>query len=53
MKNYIYDVPNKEPVEGQELYLSIGSGPWRGRLLEHVADVPRSPDNILVVERVD
>jgi CheY-like chemotaxis protein len=27
MKNYEYGVPDKEPVEGQELYLSNGSGP--------------------------
>ena len=53
MKNYIYDVPDKEPVEGQELYLSNGSGPWRVRLLEGVPEVPRSPYNILVLERVD
>ncbi|HET7296367.1 MAG TPA: hypothetical protein VFI66_04450 [Gemmatimonadales bacterium] len=52
LKNYIYDVPDKEPVEGQELYLSDGSGPWRVRLLEAVPEVPRSPYNILVVERV-
>jgi len=53
MKNYIYDVPDKEPVEGQELYLSNGSGPWRVRLLENVPGVPRSPHNILVVEQVE
>jgi hypothetical protein len=53
MKNYEYGVPDKEPVEGQELYLSNGSGPWRVRLLEHVPGVPRSPYNILVVERAD
>jgi hypothetical protein len=52
LKNYIYDVPDKEPVEGQELYLSDGSGPWRVRLLEQVPEVPRSPYNMLVVERV-
>jgi hypothetical protein len=53
MKNYVYGVPDKEPVEGQELYLSNGSGPWRVRLLEPVPGVPRSPYNILVVERVE
>jgi hypothetical protein len=53
MKNYVYDVPEKEPVEGQELYLSNGSGPWRVTLREHVQNVPRSPYNILVVVRVD
>jgi hypothetical protein len=53
MKNYVYDVPEKEPVEGQELYLSNGSGPWRVTLREHVPNVPRSPYNILVVVRVD
>jgi hypothetical protein len=53
MKNYEYGVPDKEPVEGQELYLSNGSGPWRVRLLEPVPGVPRSPYNILVVERAD
>jgi hypothetical protein len=52
MKEYVYDVPNKEPVEGQELYLSNGSGPWPVSLLEKVPEVPRSPYNILVVERV-
>ena len=53
MKNYVYDVPEKEPVEGQELYLSNGSGPWRVTLREHVPNGPRSPYNILVVVRVD
>jgi hypothetical protein len=53
MKNYVYDVPDKEPVEGQELYLSNGSGPWRVLFLESVPDVPRSPYNMLVVERVE
>ena len=52
LKDYVYDVPDKEPVEGQELYLSNGSGPWRVTLLERVPEVPRSPYNILVVERV-
>jgi hypothetical protein len=53
MRDYVYDVPDKEPVEGQELYLSNGSGPWRVLFLEYVPDVHRSPYNILVVERVD
>ncbi len=53
LRDYVYGVPDKEPVEGQELYLSNGSGPWRVRLIEHVPDLPRSPYNILVVERVD
>lgn len=52
MREYVYDVPDKEPVEGQELYLSNGSGPWRVSLLEKVPEVHRSPYNILVVERV-
>jgi len=52
MREYVYDVPDKEPVEGQELYLSNGSGPWRVILCENVPGVPRSPYNILVVERV-
>lgn len=52
MRDYVYDVPDKEPVEGQELYLSNGTGPWRVRLLEKVPEVPRSPYNILVVERI-
>ena len=39
MKEYVYDVPDKEPVEGQELYLSNGSGPWRVTLLEKVPEV--------------
>jgi hypothetical protein len=52
MKNYVYGVPDKEPVEGQELYLSNGSGPWRISFLESVPGLPRSPHNILVVERV-
>ena len=50
MKEYVYDVPDKEPVEGQELYLSNGSGPWRVIYLEHVEGQPRSPYNVLVVE---
>jgi hypothetical protein len=25
MREYVYEVPDKEPVEGQELYLSNGS----------------------------
>ena len=53
LKEYVYDVPEKEPVEGQELYLSDGSGPWRVTLLENVPEQPRSPYNILVVERVE
>lgn len=52
MREYVYDVPDKEPVEGQELYLSNGTGPWRVILREDVPGVPRSPYNILVVERV-
>jgi hypothetical protein len=52
MREYVYDVPDKEPVEGQELYLSNGTGPWRVILRENVPGVPRSPYNILVVERV-
>jgi hypothetical protein len=50
MREYVYDVPDKEPVEGQELYLSDGSGPWRVSYREHVPNQPRSPHNILVVE---
>jgi hypothetical protein len=53
MREYIYDVPGKEPVEGQELYLSNGSGPWRVSLREQVPEMPRSPYNVLVVERID
>jgi hypothetical protein len=53
MREYIYDVPDKEPVEGQELYLSDGSGPWRVRFLEYAPEQPRSPYNILVVEHVE
>ncbi len=52
MREYIYDVPDKEPVEGQELYLSNGSGPWRVSHLEQVPEMPRSPYNILVVEPI-
>jgi hypothetical protein len=52
MREYVYDVPDKEPVEGQELYLSNGSGPWRVMLVERVPEVPRSPYNILIVESV-
>ena len=52
MTDYFYDVPDKEPVEGQELYLSDGSGPWRVRFLQKVPDRIQSPDNILVVERI-
>jgi hypothetical protein len=52
LREYVYDVPDREPVEGQELYLSNGSGPWRVILLEKVPEVPLSPYNILVVERV-
>ena len=53
MREYVYSVPEKEPVEGQELYLSNGSGPWRVSFLEQVPEMPRSPYNILVVERVE
>jgi hypothetical protein len=53
MREYVYGVPDKEPVEGQELYLSNGSGPWRVSFLETVPEQPRSPYNILVVERID
>lgn len=52
MREYVYDVPGKEPVEGQELYLSNGSGPWRVVVLERVPEVHRSPYNVLVVESV-
>jgi hypothetical protein len=52
MREYVYDVPGKEPAEGQELYLSNGSGPWRVILLERVPEMHRSPYNILVVESV-
>ena len=52
MREYVYDVPDKEPVEGQELYLSNGSGPWRVRFREQVPHQPRSPYNVLVVEPV-
>jgi hypothetical protein len=52
MREYVYEIPDKEPVEGQELYLSNGSGPWRVILREQVPDLHRSPYNILVVERV-
>lgn len=52
MREYVYDVPGKEPVEGQELYLSNGSGPWRVVVLEQVPEVHRSPYNTLVVESV-
>ena len=52
MKEYVYDVPDKEPVEGQEHYLSNGSDPWRDTLREKVPEVPRSPYNILVVVSV-
>ena len=52
MREYIYDIPDKEPVEGQELYLSNGSGPWRVSYREQVPSLPRSPYNVLVVERV-
>jgi hypothetical protein len=53
MREYVYNVPEKEPVAGQELYLSNGTGPWRVQLLEHVPEQPRSPYNVLVVEAVD
>ena len=52
MREYVYDVPDKEPVEGQELYLSNGSGPGRVVVVEMVPEVPRSPYNILIVESV-
>jgi len=52
MREYVYDVPDKEPAEGQELYLSDGSGPWRVTRLEWVPEVYQSPYNILVVESV-
>jgi hypothetical protein len=52
MREYIYDVPGKEPVEGQELYLSNGTGPWRVSVIESVPEVHRSPYNILVVEPI-
>jgi hypothetical protein len=51
MREYVYGIPDKEPVEGQELYLSNGSGPWRVLFLEQVPEQPQSPYNILVVER--
>lgn len=53
MREYVYDVPDKEPAEGQVLYLSDGSGPWRVTFLENVPEQPRSPYNILVVERTE
>ena len=52
MREYVYDVPDKEPVEGQTLYLSDGSGPWRVRFRERLRGQPHSPYNILVVERL-
>jgi hypothetical protein len=52
MREYVYDVPDREPAEGQELYLSNGSGLWRVSLLEKVPEMPRSPYNVLVVERI-
>jgi hypothetical protein len=52
LREYVYDVPDKEPAEGQELYLSDGSGPWRVIRLENVPDVYQSPYNILVVESI-
>jgi hypothetical protein len=52
LREYVYDVPDKEPVEGQELYLSDGSGPWRVRFREQVPEQPLSPYNVLVVEPV-
>jgi hypothetical protein len=52
VREYVYDVPEKEPVEGQELYLSDGSGPWRVSVREQVPEQPRSPYNVLVVERL-
>jgi hypothetical protein len=52
VREYVYDVPDKEPVEGQELYLSDGSGPWRVRFREQVPEQPLSPYNVLVVEPV-
>jgi hypothetical protein len=53
MRDYVYSVPEKEPVEGQELYLSNGTGPWRVTYLEQVPDQYRSPYNVLVVERIE
>lgn len=53
MREYIYDVPDKEPVQGQEIYLSNGSGPWRVTFREQVPNQPRSPYNTLVVESLD
>jgi hypothetical protein len=52
MKEYFYAVPGKEPVEGQELYLSDGSGPWRVRFVQQVPHDPQSPHNVLVVEPI-
>ena len=52
MREYVYDVPDKEPAEGQELYLSDGSGPWRVTRLERVPEIYSSPYNILVVESI-
>jgi hypothetical protein len=52
MKDYFYAVPGKEPVEGQELYLSDGSGPWRVRFVQQVPHDPNSPHNVLVVESI-
>jgi hypothetical protein len=52
MRDYVYDVPDKEPAEGQELYLSDGSGPWRVTHLERVPEIYDSPYNILVVESI-
>ena len=52
MREYVYEVPGKEPVEGQDLYLSNGSGPWRVSLIEKVPEMYRSPYNILVVKRI-
>ena len=52
MREYVYDVPDKEPAEGQELYLSNGSGPWR--VVDWaVADRVDAPGNVLVVEVAD
>ncbi|HLY84937.1 MAG TPA: hypothetical protein VKO84_00260 [Gaiellaceae bacterium] len=53
MRDYVYNVPEKEPVEGQELYLSNGTGPWRVCYLEHAPEQYRSPYNVLVVERLE
>lgn len=53
MREYVYNVPEKEPVEGQELYLSNGTGPWRVCYREYAPEQHRSPYNVLVVERLE